>query len=231
MYKLLLFMMGVFFTNFVSGGVTLDRTRVVLFTDEMKQSMSLVNLNDYPVYVQLWIGDDENDNPDKVDSPLIVLPSTLQLVNQEKSVISLMNLRPKQKLVDEKMFWLHINEVPAIKDNDVTARESSSVRIGMKTLYKVFLRPRKLGSLTFTNVIGKVTCVLNGKGVDISNKSDFHLSIVSLSVYTKNEYVFEVGKTLIPRGQIKVLSNLNNVKRMRVNMLDDSGTLMKVDCN
>lgn len=45
------------FSSAVLAGVIADNTRIIYNIDKKEQSFQVVNINDYPVLVQLWVDD------------------------------------------------------------------------------------------------------------------------------------------------------------------------------
>ena len=62
-------------SNVAWSGVVAQSTRLVIHSTSQEFSLSLKNLNSYPVLVQTWIDHGEADTgPDEADPSFVVLP-------------------------------------------------------------------------------------------------------------------------------------------------------------
>lgn len=157
------------------SGVIPERSRIVFNGKNTTQSSVLVNTNEYPVVVQLWVDDGKfNKSPALTPSPFVITPVMSRMdpkkINSAKIIYSGDGMVMPQDR--ESLFWLNIFEVPPVNKKPGSENE---IALSMLTQIKLIYRPRKLeinetnlitqfDSLTFrlmTNTKGETDLVIN----------------------------------------------------------------------
>ena len=121
------------FKHNLLGGVSLDRTRLVITNGETSGSIGVNNKNPTSMVVTSWVVDLEG----KVSDSFVVSPSIFQLgaYKTGKTSIRLVDRLPSDR---ESVFLLKVNTAQAGESN----KNSLKVAIGQKI--KVFYRPKGL---------------------------------------------------------------------------------------
>jgi P pilus assembly chaperone PapD len=103
----LLFSLLFYAANAVTG-VMPEKSRIVYHQQSKMQSSVLVNTNDYPVMVQLWIDDGELQKPPELaTAPFVVTPAVFKLNARQLNGIKVIYSGEKGQLPSdrESLFW------------------------------------------------------------------------------------------------------------------------------
>lgn len=127
----------------VQAGVIAESTRLIYLEGQRERSLMLANTNPYPVVVQTWVNNGEDEPaPETAVTPMIVVPSVFRLqpgALQGVRVIFNGNPLPKDR---ESVFWLNIYEIAPTASR--TPTQTSKVGLAMNTQMKIFYRPKSL---------------------------------------------------------------------------------------
>lgn len=230
----LLFMPGVVFS-----GVIPEKSRIVFNGKNTIQSYVLVNTNQYPVVVQLWIDDGKfNHHPELTPTPFVITPAMLKMEPSKINEIKIINSEDDFKLPEnrESLFWLNMLEVPPVNENNKSENE---VTLSMLTQIKVIYRPesmkinefdfiKKLDDLGFSlrkDNENKLQLVINNPTAYVAS-----LSGVSLSgVVNNKKMTFKPEEirnlTLLPQRSETYSVDLNdaNIQEIEYWVIDDEG--------
>lgn len=226
------------------SGVIPEKSRIIFNGKNTTQSSMLVNTNEYPVVVQLWVDDGKfNKSPASTPSPFVITPVMSRLdpkkINSAKIIYSGDGMvMPQDK---ESLFWLNIFEVPPVNKKSGSENE---VALSMLTQIKLIYRPEKLeisedkllnqfDSLTFrlmTNPKGETDLV-------VSNPTKYIASLASgelkgqqngKPVSFSSEELKSI--TILP-GSTETASvgkiNASAVTEVQYWLIDDNGRYMK----
>lgn len=181
----LLFLLMVTWSLPTMASVIAERTRIIFSGGSTEESLQLVNSNNYPVAVQVWV-DDGNlmATPEKAISPVLVLPPLFRLQPQaQRSLRLILSGASKLPTDRESAFWLNVYEIPP---KTVTKVEDESfVTLALRMQYKVFYRPNNLSApgdtlskaLTFTLARNDNTAL-----VKVNNPTPYYASLASLTL-------------------------------------------------
>ncbi len=117
------------------AAVTIDRTRVVYAGDMKSVSINLTNDNkELPFLAQAWM---EDENYQKISSPLVALPPLQRLEPGSKSVVRVTTLPEASALPQdrESMFYFNVREIPPKSD------KPNVLQLALQTRVKLFYRP------------------------------------------------------------------------------------------
>ncbi|MDR6965088.1 fimbrial biogenesis chaperone [Shewanella putrefaciens] len=177
----------------VSAGVIADNTRIIYNIDKKEQSFQVVNINDYPVLVQLWVDDGGVDSsPEKAsNSPVIPLPAIFKLKSKEAKSIRLVKIDDNIAADRETLYWLTIYEVPPTPEKgdnaDNAADDNKAVLIlTTRTQMKLLLRPAALFNQVET-MPTNVSFKWVDKSLVLMNNSPFYVTIASLRLSDKDD--------------------------------------------
>lgn len=169
-------LMGVAGLQTANAAVALDRTRVIF--DGAQKSMSLNVRNDntkLPYLAQSWV---EDENGNKIQSPLMALPPLQRLEPGAKSLVKI-QLAPgaEAKLPQdrESLFYFNLREIPP-KSN-----KSNVLQLALQTRVKMFYRPMALAqnqSNGETPWQEQLTLTHQGDRYQVNNPTPYYVTLV-----------------------------------------------------
>ena len=118
-----------------NAAVGLDRTRVILDGSKDVVSMNITNNNtQLPYLAQGWLEDEQGN---KITSPLIVLPPVQRLEPGKKSQVKVQALPAVKSLPQDRetVYYFNLREIPPRSD------KANSLQIALQTRIKLFYRP------------------------------------------------------------------------------------------
>lgn len=121
--------------------VNSTQSRLVFNEDSIAESLTVVNSVGYPAIVQMWTDDnDPLSPPDRISTPLIVVPPLFKLAPAESRNLRVMllsrNGMPKDR---ERVYWLNIYQIPP-NTQQQTAQEKKVI-LPLRIRLKIFVRP------------------------------------------------------------------------------------------
>lgn len=125
-------------TGNVNAAIGLDRTRVVFDGSKDAASMTITNNNtQLPYLAQGWIEDEQGN---KITSPLIVLPPVQRLEPGIKSQVKVQALPAVKSLPQDRetVYYFNLREIPPRSD------KANSLQIALQTRIKLFYRPASI---------------------------------------------------------------------------------------
>lgn len=125
-------------TGNVNAAIGLDRTRVVFDGTKDAASMTITNNNtQLPYLAQGWIEDEQGN---KITSPLIVLPPVQRLEPGKKSQVKVQALPAVKSLPQDRetVYYFNLREIPPRSD------KANSLQIALQTRIKLFYRPASI---------------------------------------------------------------------------------------
>ena len=125
-------------TGNVTAAIGLDRTRVVFDGSKDAASMTITNNNtQLPYLAQGWIEDEQGN---KITSPLIVLPPVQRLEPGKKSQVKVQALPAVKSLPQDRetVYYFNLREIPPRSD------KANSLQIALQTRIKLFYRPASI---------------------------------------------------------------------------------------
>jgi P pilus assembly chaperone PapD len=124
---------GLLTTTLLSGqaqaAIALDRTRVILNGGDNSASMSITNKNtQLPYLAQGWL---ENEQGEKINSPLIVLPPVQRVEPGAQSQVKVQALPAAKALPQdrESLFYFNLREIPPKSNKANTLQIALQTRI------------------------------------------------------------------------------------------------------
>ena len=94
------------------AAISLDRTRAVYVSDAKSISLNIANENkELPFLAQSWL---ENEQHQKITSPLVVLPPLQRVEPSERSVVRITKTPEADRLPQdrESVFYFNLREIP-----------------------------------------------------------------------------------------------------------------------
>lgn len=126
------------FCQSASAAVALDRTRVIFDGSKDATSVNITNNNtQLPYLAQGWIEDEEGN---KINSPLIVLPPVQRLEPGKQSQVKVQALPAAKALPQDRetVYYFNLREIPPRSD------KANTLQIALQTRIKLFYRPQAI---------------------------------------------------------------------------------------
>lgn len=171
----LLTLLGACTAQISQAAVSLDRTRVIFIGGEKSVSLSISNQNtQLPYLAQGWI---ENEQGEKVTSPMVVLPPVQRLEPGASSQIKIQGL-PELNLLSqdqESLFYFNLREIPPRSD------KANTLQIALQTRVKLFYRPVAIATkkgLSEAPWQEQLTLTRQGDRYQINNPTPYFVTVI-----------------------------------------------------
>lgn len=161
--------------NTAYAAIALDRTRVVFNGEEKTISLTITNFNkELPYLAQGWIEDEQGQ---KIESPLTVLPPVQRIEPGEKSQVKIQSLPNIKALPQdrESLFYFNLREIPPVSD------KQNVLQIALQTRIKLFYRPKAIyASRTDLDKPWQEEIILtrNGNNYEVNNPTAYFVTLV-----------------------------------------------------
>ena len=166
--------------------VNSTQSRLVFNEDSLTESLTIVNSVSAPALVQLWTDDnDPLSPPEKISTPLIVVPPLFKLAPGESRNLRVMLLSreglPKDR---ERVYWLNIYQIPP--NTQLKSPNEQQVVLPLRIRLKVFVRPSGLKAPD-ENIGEKLRFTLNDAGPQAStltadNPTPYYMTLGSITL-------------------------------------------------
>lgn len=154
------------------AAIALDRTRVIFPGGEKSVSLTVTNENQQlPYLAQSWI---ENEQGEKISSPLVVLPPVQRVEPGAKTILKIqaspaLNTLPQDR---ETLLYFNLREIPP------RSNKPNTLQIALQTKIKLFYRPAALlTSDSSTPWQDLLTLSRNGDGFKVHNPTAYYVTI------------------------------------------------------
>ena len=157
------------------AAVSLDRTRVIFIGGEKSVSLSISNQNaQLPYLAQGWI---ENEQGEKITSPMVVLPPVQRLEPGASSQVKIQALPEINLLAQarESIFYFNLREIPPRSD------KANTLQIALQTRVKLFYRPLAIAQkkgLSEAPWQEKLTLSHQGGRYQINNPTPYYITVI-----------------------------------------------------
>lgn len=158
------------------AAVTLDRTRAVFNGANKSMSLNITNQNKaLPYLAQAWI---EDENGNKISTPLVALPPLQRVESLAKGQVKLQLTDDAQSLPQdrESAFYFNLREIPP-KSSKV-----NTLQIALQTRIKLFYRPAALQlSRDSAQDLWQKKLVLSrqGDGYRVNNPGPYYVTLAA----------------------------------------------------
>src|SRR5476649_2060563 len=164
------------------AAIALDRTRVVFDGSQNSVSLNISNQNkQLPYLAQGWIEDEQGN---KIQSPLTVLPPVQRIEPGKSSQVKIQAL-PVAKLLKqdrETLYYFNLREIPPRTD------KPNTLQIALQTRIKLFYRPKALmttvGDAPWQE---KITLTRQGDSYIVKNPTPYFVTLVDARSVAKGE--------------------------------------------
>ncbi len=161
-----------------NAAIALDRTRVIYNASSKSVSMNVSNENKHlPYLAQGWVEDEQGN---KITSPLVVLPPVQRIESGAKSQVKVQGLPAAQQLPQdrESLFYFNLREIPPRSD------KPNTLQIALQTRIKLFYRPKAIEATKeqLSNPWQeKMTLTRQGDRYVVNNPTPYYITIVDAS--------------------------------------------------
>ncbi|HAT4999469.1 fimbria/pilus periplasmic chaperone [Serratia marcescens] len=132
-------LLGVLTVSQAQAAIALDRTRVIFDGGQSSVSLSVSNQNkQLPYLAQGWIEDEQGN---KIQSPLTVLPPVQRIEPGKPSQVKIQALPAARQLPQDRetVYYFNLREIPP------KSSKPNTLQIALQTRIKLFYRPAGLG--------------------------------------------------------------------------------------
>ncbi len=157
------------------AAVGLDRTRVIFDGGKDATSVNITNNNtQLPYLAQGWI---EDENGEKITSPLIVLPPVQRLEPGKQSQVKVQALPAAKALPQDRetVYYFNLREIPPRSD------KPNTLQVALQTRIKLFYRPQAIApsQQDLSNPWQeKLTLTLKGERYQVNNPTPYYVTLV-----------------------------------------------------
>jgi len=186
-------------THSVYAAIALDRTRVIFNADQSSVSLNVSNENKHlPYLAQGWIEDEQGN---KIQSPLIVLPPVQRIEPGKPSQVKIQALPVTNMLAQDKesLYYFNLREIPP------KSSKPNTLQIALQTRIKLFYRPK---SIAIDNNAPppqeKLTLSRKGDKFIVNNPTPYFVTIVDAGS-SKTNSISEFKPMMIsPKGSLQL---------------------------
>ncbi|MGL4723262.1 MAG: fimbria/pilus periplasmic chaperone [Scandinavium sp.] len=159
-------------TEVASAALGLDRTRIIFDGSQKSVSLTVSNGNkQLPFLAQGWIEDEQGQ---KIKSPLTVLPPVQRIEAGSTSQIKVQGLPAVASLPQnrETLFYFNLREIPP------RSKEPNTLQVALQTKIKMFYRPQALTKTASAQPEEQLTLQREGNSYSITNPTPYYVTIV-----------------------------------------------------
>ncbi|QHF28041.1 fimbria/pilus periplasmic chaperone [Pseudomonas sp. R32] len=182
------------------AAVSLDRTRVIFTGSEKSVSLSVSNQNtQLPYLAQAWI---ENEQAEKISSPLVVVPPIQRLDAGANSQVKIQGLPELGQLPQdrESLFYFNLREIPPRSD------QPNTLQIALQTRVKLFYRPAAIAPRSGVNQTPwqeQLTLTRQNDRYLVNNPTPYYVTLIDATSNLKAASANDFKPLMIaPRGQL-----------------------------
>lgn len=185
------------------GGITLDKTRVVISSERVSEKITLMNKSERVYLIHGKVSKTpESDKEMSSDIPFIIIPPLFRLESKSKSTVMIMrqdiSMLPQDR---ESIFYLSFLAIPSIsKPGDVDAIPDfivPRVSVGIRSVIKLLYRPPKL-AVPDGDAAGKLTFKQHRGMLYIQNPTPYYITLAQLRINGKSIDLRDSGAMLAP---------------------------------
>ena len=158
-----------------NAAIALDRTRVIFDGGKDATSVNITNNNtQLPYLAQGWI---ENEEGQKLTTPLIVLPPVQRLEPGKQSQVKVQALPAAKALPQDRetVYYFNLREIPPRSD------KPNTLQIALQTRIKLFYRPQAI-TPTQQDLSNpwqeKLTLTRQGDHYQVNNPTPYYVTLV-----------------------------------------------------
>ncbi|MDT3253736.1 fimbria/pilus periplasmic chaperone [Serratia sp. root2] len=170
-------LLGALVAQQAQAAIALDRTRVIFDGSQTSVSLSVSNQNkQLPYLAQGWIEDDQGN---KIQSPLTVLPPVQRIEPGKPSQVKIQAL-PTAKLLKqdrETVYYFNLREIPP------KSTKPNTLQIALQTRIKLFYRPTAIAmDKSAPPPQEQLTLTKQGDKYVVNNPTPYYVTLVDAAV-------------------------------------------------
>ncbi|RJF53867.1 molecular chaperone [Serratia inhibens] len=158
------------------AAIALDRTRVIFDGDQNSVSLNISNQNkQLPYLAQAWLEDEQGN---KMQSPLVVLPPVQRVEPGKPSQVKIQALPAARQLPQDRetLYYFNLREIPPKSD------KPNTLQIALQTRIKLFYRPAAIAVQKNTDPAQEqLTLTKQGDKYVVNNPTPYYVTIVDAS--------------------------------------------------
>lgn len=213
---------GLFYLQ-ANAALSIDRTRVIMMGDEKSAQVNIINHSKkLPYLAQSWL---ENENEEKINSPLTVLPPLQRL---EKDTTVQVNITPLPGAAQlpqdrESLFFYNLQEIPP------KSEKTNVIQLALRIKIKVFYRPESLRKMAEEIWQEKLQLVVGNNELKIVNPTPFYIVIPTISIANKPVALEDDAITLKPLSEVLLPSTAVKNQTLQIQYINDYGSYNTVN--
>ncbi|CAI1170247.1 Chaperone protein papD precursor [Serratia fonticola] len=177
----------------VQAAIALDRTRVIFDGNQKSVSLNISNQNkQLPYLAQGWIEDEQGN---KIQSPLTVLPPVQRIEPGKPSQVKIQAL-PAAKLLKqdrETVYYFNLREIPP------KSTKANTLQIALQTRIKLFYRPAGIAmDQNAAPPQEQMTLSKQGDKYQVNNPTPYYVTIVDASSKKDGAGVKDFEPMMVP---------------------------------
>lgn len=186
-------LLGAMVVQQAQAAIALDRTRVIFDGDQKSVSLSVTNQNkQLPYLAQGWIEDEQGN---KIQSPLTVLPPVQRIEPGKPSQVKIQAL-PAAKLLKqdrETVYYFNLREIPP------KSSKPNTLQIALQTRIKLFYRPAAVAmDKNAPPPQEQLTLTKQGNSYMVNNPTPYYVTIVDAATKKGVEGVKGFEPVMVP---------------------------------
>lgn len=164
-----------------NAAISLDRTRAVYLSDAKSISLNIINENKaLPFLAQSWLEDEQHQ---KITSPLVVLPPLQRVEPNERSVVRITKTPEAEHLPQdrESVFYFNLREIPP------KSTKTNVMQLALQTQIKLFYRPKAIVAPRGEIWQEKLIFRKSNSGFTIENPTPFYITLTGITHQTQKQ--------------------------------------------
>ncbi|MCY1688745.1 fimbria/pilus periplasmic chaperone [Yersinia enterocolitica] len=187
-----------------NAAIALDRTRVVFDGGNKAVSLSVTNQNkELPYLAQGWLEDEQGN---KIQGPLIVLPPVQRIEPGKPSQLKIQALPAAKQLPSDRetLYYFNLREIPPKND------KANTLQIALQTRIKLFYRPEGIEAKTnIAPLHEQMTLTREGDKYVVNNTTPYFVTIVAAGSTKDSEGVKGFEPLMIaPKSSAPLKANI-----------------------
>jgi chaperone protein PapD len=166
-------LLGALLAPQVQAAIALDRTRVIFDGGQNSVSLNISNQNkQLPYLAQAWLEDEQGN---KMQSPLVVLPPVQRVEPGKPSQVKIQALPAAKQLPQDRetLYYFNLREIPPKSD------KPNTLQIALQTRIKLFYRPAAIApQQNAAPWQEQLTLTKQGDKYQVNNPTPYYITLV-----------------------------------------------------
>ena len=205
-----------------TGGISLNRTRIVFTNEEKIQSLRVTNTAKVPYLIQSRIQYYPGDNR---QTPFMITPPLIPVSAENKQLLRIFKQEGNLPDDRESLFYLTVLAIPAQKERSTENQGQTRLSMGVQFVIKLFYRPEKVKGLHEKDVC-QLQFSRTEKGIRVDNSTPYYMTLGMLKI---NDQLVDFRKqpSMIAPMSSDYYGDYLSAKTIRWNIIDDVGGVSK----